>query len=66
MQFVACVITPYEERKCRLSTVPRIPYLVGGSAGDVMRAWVSHSLVIHWIYHFGALLLLCQLYICTG
>ena len=28
---------------------PRTPYRVGGLAGDVMRAWVSHSLVNHWI-----------------
>ena len=31
---------------------PRTPYRVGGLAGDVMRAWVSHSVVNHWIYNF--------------
>ena len=33
---------------------PRTPYRVDGLAGDVMRAWVSHSLVYHWIYNFKA------------
>ena len=28
----------------------RTPYRVGGLASDVMRAWVSHSLVNHWIW----------------
>ena len=58
-----------EGRNCRLSTVPGFsinarafgpgtPFRVGGLAGDVMRAWVSHSLVYHWIYNFKASLLL--------
>ena len=38
---------------------PRTPYRVGGLAGDFTRAWVSHSLVNHWIYNFKASLLLC-------
>ena len=33
---------------------PRTPYRVGGLAGDVMRSWVSHSLVNDWIYNFKA------------
>ena len=33
---------------------PRTPYRVRGVAGDVKRAWVSHYLVNHWIYHFKA------------
>ena len=37
----------------------RTPYRVGGLAGDIMRALVSHSMVNHWIYHFRASLLLC-------
>ena len=45
---------------------PRTPYRVGGLAGDVMRAWASHSLVNHWIYTFEASLLSRLLYICTG
>ena len=45
---------------------PRTPYQVGGLAGDVMRAWASHSLVNHWIYTFEASLLSRLLYICTG
>ena len=45
---------------------PRTPYRVGGLAGDVMRTWVSHSLVNHWIYNFKALLLSYKVYICTG
>ena len=45
---------------------PRTPYRVGGLAGDFTRAWVSHSLVNHWIYNFKASLLLCWLYIFTG
>ena len=28
---------------------PRTPYRVGGLAGYVMRTWVSHSLLNHWI-----------------
>ena len=42
---------------------PRTPYRVGGLAGDVMRAWASHSLVNHWIYTFEASLLSRLLYI---
>ena len=38
---------------------PRTPYRVGGLAGNVMHAWVSHSLVNHWIYNFKASLLSC-------
>ena len=38
---------------------PRTLYRVGGLAGDVMRAWVSHSLVNHWIYIFKASLWSC-------
>ena len=38
---------------------PRTPYRVGDLAGDFTRAWVSHSLVNHWIYNFKASLLLC-------
>ena len=38
---------------------PRTPYRVGGLAGDAMRAWVSHSVVNHWIYNFKASLLSC-------
>ena len=45
---------------------PRTPYRVGGMAGDVMRAWASHSLVNHCIYTFEASLLSRLLYICTG
>ena len=59
-----------EGRNCRLITVlgysinaravgPRTPYRFGGLAGDFTRAWVSHSLVTHWIYNFKASLLLC-------
>ena len=59
-----------EGGNCRLSTVlgysinaravgPRTPYRVCGLAGDFTRAWVSHSLVNHWIYNFKASLLLC-------
>ena len=51
-----------EGRNCRLNTVlgysinaravgPRTPYRVGGLAGEFTRAWVSHSLVNHWIYN---------------
>ena len=38
---------------------PRTPYRVGGLPGDVMRVWVSHSLVNHWIYNFKDPLLSC-------
>ena len=38
---------------------PWAPYRVGGLAGDVMRAWVSHSLVNNWNYNFKASLLSC-------
>ena len=38
---------------------PRTHYRVGGLAGNVMRAWVSHSLVNHWICNFKASLVLC-------
>ena len=38
---------------------PRTPYRVGGLAVDVMRVWVSHSLVNHWIHNFEASLLSC-------
>ena len=38
---------------------PRTPCRVGGLAGDVMRAWVSHSLLNHLIYNFKASLLSC-------
>ena len=38
---------------------PRTPYRVGGLAGEVMRAAVSHSSVNHWIYNFKASLLSC-------
>ena len=38
---------------------PWTPYRVSGLAGDVMRAWVSYSLVNHWIYNFKASLLSC-------
>ena len=64
--------TYIERRNCRLSTVPGfmqkmlgpsalghlVAYRVGGLTGDVMRAWVSHYLVNHWIYNFKASLLL--------
>ena len=38
---------------------PLTPCRVGGFAGDVMPAWVSHSLVNHGIYTFKASLLSC-------
>ena len=38
---------------------PRTPYRVGGLAGDVMHAWVNHSLVNHWIYNLKPSLLSC-------
>ena len=37
-----------------LAFYPRTPYRVGGLADDVMPAWVSHSVVNHWIYNFKA------------
>ena len=43
----------------KVSFGPRTPYRVGGLAGDVMRARVSHSSVNHWIYDFKASLLSC-------
>ena len=73
MRFVAhfCKITSYILRDAIVGQVqslgysindrafgPRTPYRVGCLTGDVMRAWVSHSLVNHWICNFKASLLL--------
>ena len=69
-----------EGRNWSFSTVPslfnkcsafgtRTPHrvgVVGGLVGGVMRAWISHSVVNHWIYNFKASLLSCWLHICTG
>ena len=74
MRFVTqiCKITPYILRDAIVGYVqslgysindrafgPRTPYRVSGFAGDVMRVWVSHSLVNHWICNSKASLLLC-------
>ena len=74
MRFVThlCEITPYILGNAVVtpvgsSTVPVLfnkcsaprSYRVGGLAGEVMRAWVSHSLVNHWICNSKTSLLLC-------